>query len=63
MRGDIPLELVIPAPVGIIRVPRPITTKNLGVVFSELAEAIAGQAGRLPGKIGSDAEPADTSLT
>ena len=36
--------------------------KNLGVVFSELAEAIAGQAERLPGKIGSDAKPADTSI-
>ena len=63
MRGDIPLELVIPAPVGIILVPRPITTKTLGVIFSKLAEAIAGQAERLPGKIGFDAEPSDTSLT
>ena len=63
MHGDIPLELVIPAPVGIVRVPRPITAKNLSGVFSELTEAIAGQAERLPGKIGSDAEPADTSLT
>jgi hypothetical protein len=61
MSGDIPLELVIPAPVGIVRVPRPLTAKNLGVVFSELTEAIAGQAESLLTKIGSNAEPADTS--
>jgi hypothetical protein len=46
MQGDIPLELIISAAVGIILVHRPITPNNPCVVFSKQAKAIANQTER-----------------
>jgi len=46
MQGDIPLELIISAAIGIILLHRPIAPDNPCVVFSKQAKAIAKQAER-----------------
>ena len=60
MQRDIPLEFVVSAAVCIILVYCPIAPNNPSVIFfTEQTEAIADPTKRLPGEVGSNAEPAN----